>query len=185
MNNAYYKILNEIASVFDMDQWDDQINTFTNIINRQLNPFVHNTKYDYIYILENYLTHDFPQFYFYEERCYVNGEKVELNNVGSIENKWKDRETVNVTIEDLDQLRGSCAYMFFRCSSLVSVPWFDTSRITDMNSMFFSCNSLISVPLFDTSGSNMDEMFSYCDSLSEETKQAWSSVYNFITHTRK
>lgn len=28
MNNTYYKILNEIASVFDMDQWNDQVNIF-------------------------------------------------------------------------------------------------------------------------------------------------------------
>lgn len=28
MNNTYYKILNEIASIFDMDQWNDQVNIF-------------------------------------------------------------------------------------------------------------------------------------------------------------
>ena len=52
--NTYYKILNEIASTFDMDQWDEQVNLFTDVINEQLNPFVHHTKYGYIFILDSY-----------------------------------------------------------------------------------------------------------------------------------
>ena len=35
--NTYYKILNEIASVFDIDQWDEQVNTFTDTISKDLN----------------------------------------------------------------------------------------------------------------------------------------------------
>ena len=182
--NTYYKILNEIASVFDTDQWDEQVNLFTNVIDKQLNTFVHNTKYDIIFILENYAGHhDFPQFDFYKERCYVNGEKVHLSFNGVINNDWKDKETVNVMIEDLDQI-DSCASMFWGCISLVSVPWFDTSRVTDMSSMFYRCISLVSVPLFDTTGIRpacLTDMFNKCNSLSEETKHEWSSVYDFIT----
>ena len=181
--NTYYKILNEIASVFDMDQWDEQVNVFTNVIDKQLNAFVHNTKYNDIYILENNFSHKFPQFDFYRERCYANGEKVELDIWGTIENKWKDQETVYVIIENLDQLGKSCEYMFSNCFSLVSVPWFDTSRVTDMYSMFNGCESLESVPKFDTNRmTHMGRMFIGCDSLSEETKQEWSSVYNFETN---
>ena len=182
--NIYYKILNEIASVFDVDQWDEQVDPFTDVINRQLNAFVHNTEYDNIYILEYSAWgcgHDFPQYNFYRDRCYVNGEKVELIR-GTTKNKWKDQKTVNVTIEDLDQLGKSCKCMFNRCESLVSVPLFDTSNVAYISSMFYACNSLVSVPLFDTSNIlGMDDMFAYCKSLSEETKQAWSSVYNFKT----
>ena len=178
--NIYYKILNEIASVFDIDQWDEQVNIFTNVISRQLRPFVHNTKNSYIFILEQWGDHGFPQYYFYAERCYVNGEKVVLDDDGTTENKWWDQETVNVTIEDLDQLSESCEYMFFACSSLVSVPKFDTSGVTNMVGMFARCTSLESVPKFDTSNvTNMNDMFYDCPSLSEETKQEWSSVYNF------
>ena len=184
--NTYYKILNEIASVFDMDQWDKRVNLFTDVIDDQLNAFVHNTKYDWIFILESDYGHSFPQYKFYAERCYVNGEKVELESDGTIRNKWKEQETVNVTIEDLDQLGEFCQYMFYDCLSLVSVPWFDTSRVKYMGDMFRWCKSLVSVPLFDTSKViNMDEMFYDCPSLSEKTIQEWSSVYNFETNEKK
>ena len=204
MKNTYYKILNEIASVFDMDQWDEQVNPFTEVIESQLTYFVHNTKNVWIYILEQYINHDFPQFSFYRERCYVNGEKVELDENGTAENKWKDQETVNVIIKDLDQLGKSCNSMFWGCYSLVSVPWFDTSRVTDMGHMFYECRSLESVPLFDTSRvtdmecmfgwcnslesvplfvisrlTYMGDMFYNCPSLSEKTKKEWGSIYNF------
>ena len=160
--NVYYKILNEIASAFDMDQWDEQVNLFTDVIDKQLNSFVHNTKYNWIYILNN----NFPQFDFYKERCYVNSEKVILDELGTTENEWDDQETVKVIIKDLDQLGESCKSMFHRCHSLVSVPIFNTSRVTDMTSMFYECEFLVSVPLFDTSKvTNMDEMFNGCKSL--------------------
>ena len=203
--NTYYKILNEIASVFDMDQWDEQVNLFVDVINEQLSTFVHNTKYNHIYILEACSSnHDFPQYNFYKERCYVNGEKVKLDKYGTVENKWFDKRTVNVIIKDLDQLGESCKGMFYWCESLVSVPQFDTSMVTDMRGMFFECESLVSVPKFDTGrvidmmamfctclslGSvplfnisrvtDMNYMFQRCYSLSKETIQEWSSVYNF------
>lgn len=41
--------------------------------------------------------------------------------------------------------------LFANCSSLTSVPLFDTSTVTNMSSMFIKCSSLKSVPLFDTS----------------------------------
>ena len=37
--NTYYKILNEIASVFDMDQWNEQVNLFTNSIENSLSAY--------------------------------------------------------------------------------------------------------------------------------------------------
>ena len=163
----YCDILNEIAASFDMDQWDEQVNPFIDVIDRQLNSFVHNTKYDYIYILENNDGfHDFPQFDFYKERCYVNGEKVKLSNYGWTKNKWKDQETIDVIIEDLNQLGESCNCMFCRSMSLISVPKFDTSKVTDMAGMFWGCISLESVPLFDTSNVlEMYDMFYNCRSL--------------------
>jgi len=57
--------------------------------------------------------------------------------------------------------------MFYQCSSLSSVPLFDTSSVTSMYQMFYQCSSLSSVPLFDTSlVTDMDYMFSGCSSLS-------------------
>ena len=55
------------------------------------------------------------------------------------------------------------AAMFVMCTSLTTVPLFDTSRVTDMSTMFRSCDSLITVPLLDTSSvTNMNVMFNSC-----------------------
>ena len=56
--------------------------------------------------------------------------------------------------------------MFFSCASLQSVPLFDTSSVTTMQGMFYNCYSLQSVPLFDTSSvTTMQGMFNGCSSL--------------------
>ena len=56
--------------------------------------------------------------------------------------------------------------LFDRCSSLQSVPLFNTSAVINMSSMFNGCSSLQSIPLFDTSAAtNMSSMFSGCTSL--------------------
>lgn len=62
--------------------------------------------------------------------------------------------------------------MFASCSSLISVPLFDTSNVNDMHSMFgvnlqHTHGPLITeVPLYDTSKvTNMVGMFSYCSRL--------------------
>ena len=41
--------------------------------------------------------------------------------------------------------------MFYDCTSLQSVPLFDTSSVTNMSAMFYDCTSLQSVPAFDVS----------------------------------
>ena len=189
----FENILNEIASVFDMDQWDEQVNTFTDIISTQLNEFVHTTEFDHIYILECSTYPKFEQWNFYKNEIYIDGEKVWLKSPigtiypGTIENIWRNKQkTVTVYIDKLDQLGESCKSMFGGCKSLVSVPWFDTSRVTDMSSMFYNCKSLVSVPKFNTNKvCTMYEMFEECPSLSEKTKKAWSSVYDFETHRKK
>ena len=53
--------------------------------------------------------------------------------------------------------------MFYRCTSLTSVPLFDTRACTDMSLMFQRCTNLTSVPLFDTSKvTQMNGVFYYC-----------------------
>lgn len=55
------------------------------------------------------------------------------------------------------------SYMFYNCTSLTTVPLFDTNKVTEMKSMFQDCTLLTTVPLFDTSNvSNMYQMFSSC-----------------------
>jgi surface protein len=64
---------------------------------------------------------------------------------------------------------GACTSMFnmfLFCSSLQSVPLFNTANVTNMASMFFSCSSLQSVPLFNTANvTSMVSMFQNCSSL--------------------
>ncbi len=56
--------------------------------------------------------------------------------------------------------------MFYNCYSLQSVPLFNTINVTSMQNMFFNCPSLQSVPLFNTINvTNMGNMFQYCSSL--------------------
>ena len=56
--------------------------------------------------------------------------------------------------------------LFDRCSSLQSVPLFNTSAVINMSNTFNGCSSLQSIPLFDTSAAtNMSSMFSGCTSL--------------------
>jgi surface protein len=56
--------------------------------------------------------------------------------------------------------------IFSVCSSLQSVPLFDTANVTTMQSMFQNCSALQSVPLFDTGNvTNMQGMFQSCVSL--------------------
>ena len=57
-------------------------------------------------------------------------------------------------------------YMFHTCYSLQSVPLFNTQNVNSMNYMFHTCYSLQSVPLFNTQNvTSMSYMFAYCTSL--------------------
>ena len=56
--------------------------------------------------------------------------------------------------------------LFYNCTSLQSVPLFNTINVTSMQNMFYACYSLQSVPLFNTiSVTNMVSMFNGCYSL--------------------
>ena len=60
----------------------------------------------------------------------------------------------------------SMVNMFYNCSSLQSVPLFNTVNVTNMQNMFYNCSSLQSVPLFNTINvTNMSYMFNLCYSL--------------------
>jgi surface protein len=58
--------------------------------------------------------------------------------------------------------------MLYNCSSLTSVPLFNTSKVTITSQMFYGCSSLTTVPLFDTSNvTQMNSMFRNCGSLTD------------------
>jgi surface protein len=69
--------------------------------------------------------------------------------------------------------------MFSNCSSLQSVPLFNTASVTNMQSMFGGCSSLQSVPLFNTASvTNMQSMFNGCASLQQVPLFNTASVTN-------
>ena len=64
----------------------------------------------------------------------------------------------------------NCGYMFWNCSNITEINlfYFDTSRVTAMNSMFAYCYSLTSLNLTNLKTSQvkfMNWMFAYCSSL--------------------
>jgi surface protein len=74
----------------------------------------------------------------------------------------------------------STSGMFSTCTSLQSVPLFNTASVTNMGTMFFSCTSLRSVPLFNTASvTSMSSMFNTCSSLSAVPLFNTALVTNF------
>ena len=68
---------------------------------------------------------------------------------------------------------------FSDCSSLTSVPYFDTSSATSMRDMFSGCTSLTTIPqLITSSVTDMEAMFSGCISLTSIPQLNTSSVSN-------
>ena len=194
----FENILNEIASVFDMDQWDEQVNLFTKNIKDALEYFVYLNSYpDPLRILGG----DSHAKFYGKNNIYVNGKHIELydKKYMRLGQEFANMDKINVIIKDLNETiathatqidpnskQWGCCSMFADCTKLYSVPCFDTSKVTNMYSMFKKCKSLVSVPLFNTSRViNMAYMFYDCPSLSEETKQEWSSVYNFTIDDKK
>jgi surface protein len=56
--------------------------------------------------------------------------------------------------------------MFYGCTSLIKVPYLDTSKVKDMSGMFRGCTSLKEVPDFDTSSvEDTYGMFGGCSSI--------------------
>ena len=58
------------------------------------------------------------------------------------------------------------SYIFQYCSSLTTIPWLDTSKVTDMFYMFDACSSLTTIPALDTGQvTDMESMFYGCSAL--------------------
>ena len=102
----------------------------------------------------------------YDDKVYVNGEHVELDNLGWTTDLYKPG-IYKVEIRDINDIRG-CSFMFDSCDQLISVPLFDISRVENTNAMFGNCANLKKVPLFDTKRvKNMSGMFYNCTELKE------------------
>lgn len=63
-------------------------------------------------------------------------------------------------------------YVFYTCTSLISIPEMDTSHITTCQGLCNGCTSLVNVPILNFSeltGTNHYNMFNNCPSLSNDS----------------
>jgi len=83
-------------------------------------------------------------------------------NVVNITNMFKNSSFKSVPLFNTSNVT-TMNSTFYGCFSLTSVPLYDTSSVTTMESMFYNCSNLTNVPLFDTSSvTTMKEMFYGC-----------------------
>lgn len=79
-----------------------------------------------------------------------------------------------------DNLSGKSIAMFNDCQQITSVPLFDTSRFTSMETMFLNCPLLEEVPAFDTSNvTNFNRVLCNCYNLQEFPEWDFSAGTNF------
>ena len=120
----------------------------------------------------------------FKNKVYINGKHIEITHDGLTVEKYEPG-TYKVYIEDINDIT-DCTCMFQYCCELISVPFFDTSKVDSMEFMFKSCENLEKVPLLNTDKVDyMSDMFSDCYNLSDETKKEWSQIYDFTTDKRK
>lgn len=82
---------------------------------------------------------------------------------GLLNNHTDLLEVLGANTSNVTNMGSRLVGMFYSCTSLTSVPLFDTSKVTNMRYMFYYCTSLTSVPLFDTSNvTDMKNMFRNC-----------------------
>ena len=96
-------------------------------------------------------------------------EKVDIKTIGNATSMlnmfWNCTSLQSVPLFNTVNV-ASMQSMFNICYSLQSVPLFNTTNVTNMSSMFTACTSLKSVPLFNTINvTNMSGMFNLCSSL--------------------
>ena len=105
-----------------------------------------------------------------KNKCKIIFENKELELQEYLENT-SNKTKLDLILTNIDDIT-DMGYLFYHCSSLVSLPdiskW-DTSNVTNMDSIFFDCKSITSLPdisNWDTSNvENMSFMFYCCNSL--------------------
>lgn len=107
---------------------------------------------------------------------------IDLNLYHNIDHLFRNFR--GTTIEDLldgvdTSLAQNAISMFQECSSLKSVPLFDTSNVTMMMDMFNNCQTIETIPLYNTHKvTNMMRMFYNCQHLKSIPLLDTSSVTN-------
>ena len=158
-----------------INEWKAKSSTVSSVKQVNINGFIYkHKKFDYIQLF-NY---EWPQLNHYRDKIYINGEYVEINDIGESMIKF-DPGTYIVEIKDIDDIT-NCRYMFWGCKELVNVPFFNTKKVNVMSGMFYRCENLEEVPLLDTSNVDlMSSVFESCYKLNKKTIEVWSTVYDF------
>ena len=99
------------------------------------------------------------------------GKEQEL--IGIFNTKEIEKDILEITIKQIDKITHA-SYMFYNCTSLISIDnidnW-DTTKINDMNNLFYNCRSLLPFPnisKWNTSNVvDMSYLFYNCSSLLE------------------
>ena len=90
---------------------------------------------------------------------YINRIGNTMLNISFGESTLKTFSLPNLSVD-------TCREMFFNCTALTTVDYFDTSSATDMYQMFYHCTALTDVAQFDTRNvTNMYQVFAYCTSI--------------------
>ena len=114
----------------------------------------------------------------------INSMNINVTNIAWILAEQENLTNINFLNFGDNLLNCYCA--FDLCYNLVTIPNFDTSKVTDMYSMFWDDIKLINIPNFDTSNViDMDSMFYNCTNLINVPNLNTSKVTNMSWMFRK
>ena len=99
---------------------------------------------------------------FYQNKFHELNEYLDISNYNNDKNKLEIKLTGINNITDM-------SYMFYNCSTLISISDFDTKNITNISNIFNGCSSLLELPdisKWDTRKfTDISQAFSNCSSL--------------------
>ena len=149
---------------------------------------------------------DWPDLKNFADKVYIGDRQIEISHFGFTKEEFEPG-MYEFEIKDLDKLT-DCHWMFYG-SDIYSVPWFDISKVKNMNGMFNSCSKLKIVPKFEVdSAKDMEYMFAHCRELKEvpffnvpetasiyamfkktilnkTSANKWAEIYDFVTYKDK
>ena len=105
-----------------------------------------------------------------KEKCkiFYQNKFHELNEYLNISNYNNDKNELEIKLTGINNIT-DMSYMFYNCSSLISISNFDTSNITNISNIFNGCSSLLDLPdisSWNTSKfTDISRAFANCSSL--------------------
>jgi len=163
-----------------INEWKANTNTVSSVKQINIDGFIYEHKKLDCIQLFNY---EWSQLKYYKDKIYINGNQAKIYDNGETIVKFEPGTYV-FEIKDIDNV-DDCRYMFWGCTELVKVPFFNTKKVTTMSGMFYKCLNLIEVPLLDISNVDlMSSMFERCNKLNKKTIKVWSTVYDFEKHCK-